>query len=103
MTDERVWGLLGLCARSGKLVSGESACEQALRAGGAALVLIDAGASPNTRKKFSDACAYRQVPLCPLDADRLGQAIGKPGRMTVAVGQSSLAKQLTVLLLPDQS
>ena len=98
MRMDKVYGLLGLCARAGQVVSGESGCEQALRSAQAAFVLLDAQASGNTRKKFEDACAYRQVPLYTLAAGQLGQAIGKPNRMSAALKTGSLAQQLRVQL-----
>ncbi len=100
---DKAQGLIGLCARARQLASGESACELALRGGKAALVLIDQAASDNTKKKFTDACAYRRVPLCMLPEDMLGQAIGKPGRMTATIPPGNLAKQLLVLLSPDNT
>ena len=39
----RALGMLGLCARAGKLVTGEKAVVQLIRAGGACAVLLDGG------------------------------------------------------------
>jgi len=96
--NEKAWGLIGLCARAGQVVSGESGCEVAMRGGEAALVLLDDDASPNLRKRFSDACAFRQVPLYMLEAGRLGQAIGKPERMVVVIKPGAMAQKLQHLL-----
>ena len=101
MTDAKVWGLLGLASRAGQVVSGESTCEIALKRAEAALVLIDESASVHTRKGLTDACAYRGVPAFTVEADRLGESIGRPGRMTAAVKPGSLARQLQRLLEPD--
>ncbi len=100
---DKARGLIGLCARARQMVSGESACELALKAGNAALVLIDQTASDNTKKKFTDACAYRNVPLYTLPEDMLGQAIGKSGRVTAIIQPGNLAKQLLVLLSSDDT
>jgi len=100
--SEKAWGMIGLCARAGQTLSGGSGCEAAVREGKAALVLLDGGAAPNLRKKFTDACAFRQVPLYTLEAGRLGQAIGKPERMVAAVKPGVMAKRLQNLLsLPE--
>ena len=42
--------MLGLCARAGKLVTGEKACVQAIRAGSAFVALLDGAASANAVK-----------------------------------------------------
>lgn len=59
----RALSMLGLCARAGKLVSGEKACLQLIRGGGAFAVLIDASAAKNAVKSITDACAHHQVTL----------------------------------------
>ena len=93
----RAMGMLGLCARAGKLVSGEKACIQAIRAGTARFVLLDGGAMKNTEKSVTDACANRSVPLVRTAAFALGDAIGKPGRMVVAVTDPGFAERMIQL------
>ena len=44
--------MLGLAAKAGKIVSGEFATEQAIKADKACLVVIAKDASDNTTKKF---------------------------------------------------
>lgn len=57
---------LGLCMRAGRLVIGQSACVELIRQNGAALVLLDAGASENTRKRIADGCHSHGAPgICP--------------------------------------
>ena len=68
-----------------------------MRLPAARFVLVDAGASDNTKKKFRDACAYYHVELFETQADRLGQAIGKPGRMSAAIAGGSLGERLLTL------
>lgn len=89
--------LMGLCARAGKLVSGEKACVQAVRAGGVYVVVLDRAAAKNAEKAVSDACAYREVPLVLAPEMELGAAIGKPGRMVAAITDPSLADRILTL------
>ena len=93
----RLLNMLGLCARAGKLISGEKACLQLIRSGGAYAVLLDAGAARNAMKSISDACGYHQVPLLSAPEFELGDAIGKPGRMVVAVTDEGFAKRIIEL------
>lgn len=94
----RAMGMLGLCARAGKIQSGEQACELALRRGTARLVLLDGAASQNTFKAFQNACAHDSIPIRLTDADALGEAIGKPGRMIAVVTDGKLAEKLADML-----
>ena len=93
----RALNMLGLCARAGKLISGEKACLQSIRNGGAYVVLLDASAAKNAVKSITDACTYREVPLVRTPEDELGNAIGKPGRMVVAVTDPGFAKRIIEL------
>ena len=86
--------LLGLCSRAGRLASGEEMCLRLIRSGGAKLMLVDAAASANTRKEFADACRHYGVPLIYLAGRPLGEAIGKPGRMSAAVTDPALAERI---------
>ena len=95
-------GLIGLCARAGKLVSGEQACDQQVKRGAAKLVLVDQGASPLTRKAFQDACAYYKVPLRLVPEGALGAAIGRPGRKAAAITDQALANRISQLLTDTQ-
>jgi ribosomal protein L7Ae-like RNA K-turn-binding protein len=94
----RALGLLGLCARAGKVQSGEQACELAIRRRQAYLIVLDGAASQGTRKAFSDACAYHAIPICLTDAHALGTAIGKPGRRAAVITDEKLAQKVAALL-----
>ncbi|MGI6116977.1 MAG: L7Ae/L30e/S12e/Gadd45 family ribosomal protein [Bilifractor sp.] len=84
--------LLGLCMRAGKVASGETACEAAIRSGKAYLVLIASDASDNTVKKFNNLCRFREVPLLVYQKKALlGNAIGKGERSSLAVLDESFA------------
>ena len=94
----RAMGLLGLCARAGKVQSGEQACELAVKRGQARLLLLDGAASQNTFRAFRNACAHDSIPIRLTDADALGEAIGKPGRMIAVVTDGKLAEKLADML-----
>ena len=87
-------GMLGLCARAGKLVSGEEMSVKAIRKGTALLAIIDEGASANAKKAMTDACRSADVKLVTMPEGQLGQAIGKPGRMAAAVRDAGFAERL---------
>ncbi len=100
----RALGLLGLCARAGKVQSGEQACELAIKRRGAYLIVLDGAASQGTRKAFSDACAHYSIPIRLTDADALGVAIGKSGRRVAVITDGKLAEKLAgILPAPSQA
>lgn len=93
----RALSMLGLCARAGKLISGEKACLQSIRSGGVYAVLLDAAAAGNAVKSISDACSYHEVPLFRTPEYELGDAIGKPGRMVVGITDPKFAERVIQL------
>ena len=99
---EKALGMLGLAARAGKLKSGAAMCEQAIKRGGAELLLVDGGASDRAKKDLGDACAYAGVQMKQLPEGVLGRSIGKEGRMAVCVMDAGFAKRSEALLAPEE-
>ena len=91
-------GLLGLCARAGQITLGADLTLREVKAGRAGLVLVDEGASPGTKKKIADACAYRSVRLHTLPPGLLSRACGKEERMAGAVKPGPLCGKIEKLL-----
>ncbi len=93
--------MLGLCARAGKLITGEKACLQSIRTGGVYAVLLDAAAAGNAVKSISDACKYHDVILIHVPENQLGIAVGKPGRMVAGITDPKLAERVIQLSQMD--
>ena len=100
--EKKVLSLLGLSAKSGNLVSGEFSTEKAVKEYKAALVIVAEDASDNTKKSFSNMCAYYHVPMIVFaDKETLGHAIGKQFRASAAVTQAGFAKAILKLTESD--
>ncbi len=94
---DRVLNMLGLCARAGKLITGEKACVQAIRSGGAFAAVLDGAAAQNAVKAVTQACESHGVPLLRTGEFALGEAIGKPSRMAAAVTDARMAARIIEL------
>ena len=88
------YSMLGIAMRAGVLTLGADGVLGAISSGSARFVLLDELASDNTKKKFRDSCAFYGIELYETAADRLGFAIGKPGRMCAAVAKGTLGDKL---------
>ena len=65
---------------------GDFATEKAVKTGKAALVIVAGDASENTKKMFTNMCAFYEVPVYFYsDKETLGHAIGKQFRASLAV------------------
>lgn len=94
----KVYSLLGLCKKAGKLAAGETAAVEAIRGKKAHLVLVAEDASENTKKKFQNSAIYYEVPFViygeKLD---LGRAVGEEIRAVFVVTEEGFAKKLITL------
>ena len=100
---DRVLSMLGLATRSGNVVSGGFATEEAVKRRKAYLVIIAEDASDNTRKKFSNMCRFHKVPLeYYSDKEMLGHAMGKEERSCLAVTDKGFADSIRKHLLDSK-
>ena len=95
--QDAFYSMLGIAMRAGALTLGTDAVTAAVASGQAGVVLLDAGASDNTKKKLRDNCAFYHTTLLETQADRLGFAIGKPGRICAAVAKGTLCQKLKAI------
>lgn len=97
---KRLYGLIGICAKAGKIRSGEFSTEKSVKSGKAKLVIVANDASEKTKKRFSDMAEFRKIPfnadLC--DKDTLGHIIGREFRASLAVEDAGLAKNILSLI-----
>ncbi len=95
MAWNKVYGMIGMAMKAGRVASGEFATEKAVKSGKAALVIVAEAASENTKKKFRNMCDYYEVPIRFLgQKEELGHAIGKEFRASLAVLDAGLAKAI---------
>ena len=91
----KVYAMLGIAEKAGKIASGEFSTEKAIKKKQACLVILASDASENTRKHFSDMCAYRNIPIYLYgNKEELGHAIGKGTRANLAVTDQGLADSI---------
>ena len=100
MDSNKVYSLLGLSMRAGKLKSGEFAVLEAIRGHKAELVIVSEDASDNTKKQFNDKCKFYDVPIFFFgNKEELGHAIGKDVRTSLAITDKGFAQSLRKNLL----
>ena len=89
------YGMIGLCAKAGRMVFGTQACAAGIKKRKVKLLLIEDAASSNTQKDFMDACAYYNVPVIINDSPkRIGEAAGKPANKVFGIVCPEFSKRL---------
>lgn len=95
MKPDKVLSMTGIAAKAGSIASGEFGTEKAVKNRKAYLVIVAGDASDNAKKRFSDICAYRNVPYFEYaDKIRLGNCIGREFRASLAVTDKNLARTI---------
>lgn len=103
MIQNKVFSLIGLATRAGKVASGEFSTEKAIKSGHASIAIVADDASYNTKKMFTNMCTYYKVPLYFFGAkDTLGHAMGKQTRASLAVLDEGFAKAIMKQLETEQ-
>ncbi|MFA9375439.1 MAG: L7Ae/L30e/S12e/Gadd45 family ribosomal protein [Lachnotalea sp.] len=103
MKQNKIFSLIGLATKAGKMASGEFSTEKAVKSGTASLVVISEDASENTKKMFRNMCTFYKVPLYIFGAkDSLGHAMGKEVRASAAVLDEGFAKAMIKQLETEQ-
>lgn len=93
---KKVYAMLGMAMKAGKVVSGEFSTEKSVKSGQAQLVIVSGDASDNTKKMFSNMCEFYKVPRCFCGTkEELGCAIGKAMRASLAITDQSFAKAIS--------
>ena len=93
--QDRVFSLLGIAARAGRIAAGGFSAEEAVKTRKAKLVILAEDAKPNTIKKFTDKCTYYKIPLRYYGTkEALGHAVGRQSRACIAVTDRGFAESI---------
>ncbi len=98
MNENALKGMLGLAMRAGFVVLGTDMALTAVRKKTVRVLLIDEGASDNTKKKVLDAASFYNLPYFMVREDLLNEACGKDGRAVAAVKNGSFAQKIISML-----
>ena len=93
---DRLYNAIGLCMKAGKAASGAFSAEKMIRSGKAKLVLLESTASDSTKEHYRSMCAYYHVPIYLTET--VGEAIGKPDRVVMAVTDEAFQRMMEGLL-----
>ena len=100
MTD-KVFGMLGLAAKSGKVVSGGDTCERLIRKSVQPLVVLAEDASENTKERFINCAAIREKKTAIRiygTCEELGKYIGKESRSVLIITDKDFANSIMKLM-----
>lgn len=97
--EQRYLNLIGLAYRARMISLGEEIIVRDIQKNKAKLVLIASDTGYQTKKKLTDKCTFYHIPFRMVtDRDTLSHAIGKSGRVAVAILDKGFADKICSLL-----
>lgn len=92
---KKIYGMLGLAKRAGKVVCGEKGCKDAIRFGKSFLVILAADTGVNTKKSINDSCSFYGVPVYEVgNMEENGHAVGNNFNAVLSVNDEGFAKSI---------
>ena len=98
LTD-KILQMIGLAKKAGKALSGQYQVEESIKKYEACLIVCACDASENTKKRLTDMCRYRNIPVCFYGTKQeIGKFTGKDERSAAAVTDSGFAERIEMLI-----
>jgi ribosomal protein L7Ae-like RNA K-turn-binding protein len=98
----KVYSMIGLANKAGKLVTGEDAVRYSIRSSKVTLAIVAEDASDNTKKRFRNSAAFYKVPIVTWGLkEELGSCIGKSERSVLGITDKNFGESLMEKLLAE--
>lgn len=99
MNEAKIYSMLGLAQKAGKLVSGEDSCEKEIKCHRAELVIVAQDASDNTKKKFNNKCKFRKINYIEFGVKKLlGKYLGNNYRAILCISDINFKNAVLKIL-----
>lgn len=100
MINKKVLGLLGICKKANKLISGTDACIEGIKKKNIKLVILSEEASDKTIKNFRFVCEQYDVPIhiIGVNIETMSKSIGKNNRAVIGIEEENIASQIQKLI-----
>ncbi len=95
MQSREIYGLIGLSMRSGQAAYGTEACEKGIKTGRIKLLIIDKGASNNTKRYFYSMCAKNAIQIIETGGGSPGKCIGRENIKIIGITGKDMAKNIS--------
>lgn len=95
INNQKVFGLLGLCMKSGGIAFGTTACEDLIQRNKLKLIVVAKDASDRTKRNFNFLCNKSNVKCLEFGTiEEISKSIGKKNKAVFGIKNESLANQI---------
>lgn len=86
INKNKIFGLLGLATKAGKIAFGTEACIDVIDRNKAKLVIVAKDASDRTKLNFKNLCQKKKVPVYEIGTiEELSKSIGKDNKAVIVI------------------
>ena len=95
MINSKVYGLIGLAMRAGKIAFGADAVEDLIKKRKLKLVIVAENSSERTRNNFEFICNKNNIPIIIFgDIENISKFIGKQNKAIIGVKEANIANEI---------
>jgi len=89
---EKIYNLIGIAQKAGKVSAGTLAAKNSLIRGKAALLVLSQDIAENTKESLVNSCKHKRIPYLILGSKyELGNCVGKAYRVAVTINDAGMA------------
>lgn len=97
--EKRIWGLLGLAVRAGKVNFGMESVKESIEKKKAKLIILATDAADRSKKIIEDISTQNKIPVKQMgNIQTLSKAIGQDNKMVVAIKDNNFAKEILKII-----
>lgn len=95
INNQKLFGLLGLCMKSGGIAFGTTVCEELIQKNKLKLVIVAEDASDRTKRNFNFLCNKNKIKFLEFGKiEEISKSIGKKNKAVFGIKNESLANQI---------
>ena len=95
MINNKIYGLLGLARRAGKISFGTESAKETIEKNKAKLVIVAEDCSDRTKKNFELVCKNENIPIRIFGTiESLSKSIGQSNKAVIVIKDENFAKEL---------
>lgn len=99
MINKKIYGLLGLCTKAGKVCFGRDACIELIEKKKVKIIIVADDASDRTKKDLQFICENNNTKIYFYGTiENLSKAIGKSNKAVIGIKDENFSKQIEKII-----
>lgn len=99
MINNKVYGLIGLAMRAGKIAFGADAVEDLIKKRKLKLVIVAENSSDRTKNNFEFMCNKNNIPIIIYgNIEDISKSIGKQNKAIIGIKETNIANEISKIV-----